>query len=668
MQLTLITVNFNNARATIGLLRALEKQANRDFDIIVVDNDSAPDDRAILGSYATSSPLRLDIIYSDRNRGFSGGNNLGIRKALAQGSDWLLLINNDTIVASNFIASLIPQIPPGPAIIGIALKEGDRIAYAGVVKWLRPTLPHAYHPVIRDSKPVIRSCYAIGAGMLVHQDVFEKIGFLDERYFLYFEDADFCMRAQREGIPLRFIRHPHITHRGSQTTLSLGSPLLLRYHMRNAILFNRLNGPLWARLLVPFWALSVTTKQFAKLALGHATSRSRAILAGIRDAFAGRWGRISTVPAIAIECESLEDTSWGVARMIRGLLAELTQREDLKGRLMLDLYFKARVPDEPWLISPLIRTHIVRSPAWLPAPVSFSLYYYILLPLRLWWDRPALTYWPNYMLPIIAPRPSLVMLTEDVWHEMRNPRRAWRYKAGYRVFATWAARHATRIMAISHASKQGLYRLFRISPSRIVVNELAVDATANGITPMPGPYLLFVGQALERRHLREAIEAFAHIAPRYSDFRFIAIGPDKYNPPVIDTLITQYNRTLGHPVFQRIEHVTDLDLQRFYAGAHVIVYVSEIEAFGLPPLEALSYGVSAVLADTALTREIYGEHAFFAPSCDTEGIVIALERALSDETARSRIRDAAQSIIARYSWKAHADRMLAIIEDIIAKK
>ncbi|MEK7638361.1 MAG: glycosyltransferase [Patescibacteria group bacterium] len=667
MQLTLITVNFNNARATVDLLRALEKQSNREFDVIVVDNDSQSDDRVLLGSYAISSPLRLDIIYSDRNRGFSGGNNLAIRKALVQESEWICLINNDTTVAPDFIASLVPQLPPDPTVIGIALKEGNRIAKSGIVRWLRPTLPHIYN----HSSLVTRHlslAYAIGAGMLVHREVFEKIGLLDERYFLYFEDADFCMRAQRADVPLRFLRHPIIMHGVSQTTQSLGSPLLLRYHMRNAILFNRLNGPLWARTVLPFWALFIAAKQSIKLAVGHATSQSRAMLAGIKDAIMGCWGYISTARTIAIECESLEDTSWGVARMIRGLLEELTRRDDLNGRFIFDLYFKARVPDESWLDSPLIRTHIVRAPAWLPVPVSFSLYYYVLLPLRLWWDRPSLTYWPNYMLPIIAPRPSLVMLTEDVWHEMRNPRRAMRYKLGYRVFATWASKCATRIMAISHASKQELHRLFRIPLSRIVVNKLAVDIPTTDTAPMPGKYILFVGQALERRHLREAIEAFTGIAPRYPDMRFVAIGPDKYEPPVIDALIAHHNRIIGRPVFQRIEHVSDTDLKRFYAGANAIVYVSEIEAFGLPPLEALSYGVPAVLADTALTREIYGEHAFFAPSCDTEGIAIALERALSDETARSRIRDAAQSIIARYSWKAHADRMLAIIEDIIAEK
>src|SRR4051812_34503995 len=184
--LTLITVNFNSAEHTIGLLKSLERQTEKGFDVIVVDNDSTPEDRALLGQYASSSPLRLDIIYSDTNRGFSGGNNLAIRKALAQESQWVLLINPDTTVDVDFIIQVRPRLHEKPCIIGFPLDEGERSAHAGMIQWLRWTLPHRYQKVTDRT-----GLYIIGASMLIHRSIFEKIGFLDERYFLYFEDADF---------------------------------------------------------------------------------------------------------------------------------------------------------------------------------------------------------------------------------------------------------------------------------------------------------------------------------------------------------------------------------------------------------------------------------------------------------------------------------------------
>lgn len=284
--LTLITINYNGAGDTIALLRSLESQTNKQFSVIVVDNASEPEDRAQLGEYAATSPLMLDIIYSDTNRGFSGGNNLAIRKALAQKSEWILLINNDTTVEADFITSL-PLDTPG--LIGLPIHEGEKIAYAGVVKWLVPTLPHA-----RFGRPKGKLLYVIGAGMLVHQSVFEKVGFLDERYFLYFEDADFSMRVRKTGIPILFVDHPLISHKVSQSTKLLGTPRLLHYHSRNSFLFNANNGPWWARGALPFLAFSRIMFQSIKARIMPSKrAEALAIRNGILDFYAKKFGPLT---------------------------------------------------------------------------------------------------------------------------------------------------------------------------------------------------------------------------------------------------------------------------------------------------------------------------------------------------------------------------------------
>jgi hypothetical protein len=289
--LTLITVNFNNARATIALLRSLEQQTNQEFDVIVIDNDSTHEDRGLLGQYASASTLKLDVIYSDQNRGFSGGNNIGVRKALAQGSEWLLFINNDTTVSEDFISTLRPHLTHEPALIGLPLGEGSRTAYAGEVVWNVATLPHRYIPVAGDSS----SLYAIGAGMAVHRDVFDQVGLMDERFFLYFEDAEFSLRTRAAGIPVRFLEYPVITHTVSESTRHLGSPLLLRYHARNALLMQSIWGPWWLKVALPFRSFFGILKQLVKVALMPSRRpASRAIAAGIIDFYARRFGKITT--------------------------------------------------------------------------------------------------------------------------------------------------------------------------------------------------------------------------------------------------------------------------------------------------------------------------------------------------------------------------------------
>jgi GT2 family glycosyltransferase len=292
--LAIITVNYNCARHTLELLRSLERQDNKQFSVIVVDNDSQPEDRALLGEYAASSSLNLDIIYSETNRGFSGGNNLAIRKALAQGSEWLLLLNPDTIASPDLVRRIQQTADDEMAIWQFPLAEPHgRTAYAGLVQWLKPTLKHLDHWPLARSLLQHHRLYAIGAALLVHRHVFEHVGMLDEHYFLYFEDADFSMRAHKLGIPVKFAREPMVRHGVSKSTSTLGSPLLLRYHARNALLFNKNHGPWWVQAALPVAAVYGIIFQFTKtILLPSRQAPSRAIMDGIIDFYAHRFGKI----------------------------------------------------------------------------------------------------------------------------------------------------------------------------------------------------------------------------------------------------------------------------------------------------------------------------------------------------------------------------------------
>ena len=325
---------------------------------------------------------------------------------------------------------------------------------------------------------------------------------------------------------------------------------------------------------------------------------------------------------IGIECESIEEDVYGVSRLVRKLLEQLASRPELAATHRFYLYFKKKIPSDPFLNSPLFVKRVT-TPRW--APASFNLHYHVWMVARAYWDGVRALYLPAYQLPLLWFKKSVVMLTEDIWREMHNPNVPFRYRLSYMIFANWAARAATRIMAISSDSKANLAELFGIAPKRITVNELAVDAPQE-TEPMPGSYLLFVGQAFQRRHLRETIAGFEQIASSHPDLRLVAIGPDKYQPPIVADLVQATNNRLGRSAVQHIERVSDGDLARWYAGARAISYVSWTEAFGLPPLEALTYRVPAILADTPLNRNIYGEHAVYV--CDAKDIGQALHRAL----------------------------------------
>lgn len=365
---------------------------------------------------------------------------------------------------------------------------------------------------------------------------------------------------------------------------------------------------------------------------------------------------------IGIECESIEDQTWGIGRIVNKLLENLANRPELASEFKFFLYFKSRIPDLPYLQSPLFVKKIVRLP---PVPSSFSLYYYVLLPIKLWFEGLDLMFFPSYMLPIIFRGKSLVMLTEDLYYEARSNALPFRYKLAYRVFGNWAAKHATRIMAISESSKKEVARLFKIAANKIVVNQLGVEAPKHPESKPKGNYILYVGQVFPRRHLKETMLAFEEIAPKFAGLKLIAIGKDKYNPPIIENLKNEINRRLGKEAIVYKEYVPEKELAELYSGAQLLVYISSKEAFGLPPLEALAYGIPPVVADEPINREIYGDKAFFVKnSGDTKSIAMTLSAALGDHTKQKEITNSADRTLARYNWLTHTDRFLEIVRKV----
>ncbi len=296
MKLSIITINYNSSENTIKLLESLKNQTDKDFEVVVVDNNSHDVEK--LMDYQTSE---TNIIYikNDRNLGYSGGNNTGIRKALQNGASWVLLLNNDTWVEDTFIGRLKAVLDPSAGsgqggregIVGLALDEGNKVAYAGQIQWLKPTLIHLPTSQVGNTKSVDKS-YAIGGAMLIHKSVFDKIGLLDENYFLYFEDADFCQKARKARIPISFLSEIKISHSVSASTKKLGSSLLLRYHYRNALYFNLKNGPLYIKLSVWPWSWLIMVKQIIKIIVGKNREQSLAILKGVGDWYAGRMGKL----------------------------------------------------------------------------------------------------------------------------------------------------------------------------------------------------------------------------------------------------------------------------------------------------------------------------------------------------------------------------------------
>lgn len=295
----IVILQYNNSQDTIRCLDSVKELDYPNYEVIIVDNGSNVKDvnkirNWIQKEHHSDSYTKYEILDTKYNSGYSGGNNIGIKYALENRADYLLILNPDTTIRKNTLTKLIEAAESDSqiGILGPAVNENGKTVYGGKIDWLQPELSHLVVELLSELSGSTTKFYIPGAAMLIKRQVIEKIGLLDERYFLYFEDADFCKRAKQAGFKLAIVPDAVVHHKPSSSTFSLGTPLLLRYHYRNAHLFNWKNGPPWVKFILPFWSFFIIIKQLTKLLLGREREISKAILAGVVDFYRRRLGKI----------------------------------------------------------------------------------------------------------------------------------------------------------------------------------------------------------------------------------------------------------------------------------------------------------------------------------------------------------------------------------------
>lgn len=252
-----VLVNWNNARDTIDCIKSLESVSYGDFEVIVVDNGSTD------GSTEDISQAfpETTIIRNNKNLGFAGGNNPGIKFALDKGADYVLLLNNDTVVAPDFIARMVELAELSPAIGIVSPKiyyfsEPDRLWFAGgVIDLWRGNTRHLGDLEIDKGQcdSVQDVDFVSGCAMLVKRKVIEDIGMLYEPMFLYYEDSDFCARSRRAGYRIVMAPEGKIWHKVSSTTGRI-KDLQYYYGTRNMFIFEKRNASLvQLAIFIPYY-------------------------------------------------------------------------------------------------------------------------------------------------------------------------------------------------------------------------------------------------------------------------------------------------------------------------------------------------------------------------------------------------------------------------------
>jgi len=272
-KISIIILNWNGWKDTLECLESIYKINYQNYDVLVVDNGSEDDSLTHIHEYAhglsifnfdprelalfeylnhndnvnedyfkLNSNQRMILIKNSCNAGFSAGNNIGIKFSLKNlKSDYILILNNDTVVQENFLDELVDFAGKDPqiGIVGPGVyyyDKPDKLAYIGQnIDLCDAKISDPPHEL---GKPV-QLDYIVGCGLLIKSSVIEKIGLLDPDYFLYYEDADWCLRAKKKGYKVFYVPKSKIWHKISDEKRSVAS---YYYGNRNSFLFVKKNN------------------------------------------------------------------------------------------------------------------------------------------------------------------------------------------------------------------------------------------------------------------------------------------------------------------------------------------------------------------------------------------------------------------------------------------
>jgi GT2 family glycosyltransferase len=232
-----IVLNWNSAEETAECIRSLLSSSYDNLLVVIVDNAST--DNSV--EYLTAAFPSIRILTNNVNTGYAGGNNLGVKWALNINAEYILILNNDVIVDINLVSTLIDKIKINSKIGVITgkvyYKDNQKRIYSGAGKFVRWRCSGVNRGAIIDRMSLKeKDCdvdFLSGALFLTRVEVFRRVGLLDERYFMYFEDLDFSRKVLKQYSIIYTPQAISYHKSGGGTHWGNYSDIYLYYHTRN---------------------------------------------------------------------------------------------------------------------------------------------------------------------------------------------------------------------------------------------------------------------------------------------------------------------------------------------------------------------------------------------------------------------------------------------------
>ena len=307
-KIAIVILNWNGKENTLACLRSISRLQSTDYSLqtIVIDNASSDESVESIKYYVSGiKGSKIELIVNNKNLGYAGGNNVGIRYAIDVEAEYVLILNNDTLVDRNLIEELL-KVAKTDEKIGIVAPKiyfapgfefhrdrykknelGKVIWYAGgTMDWANVIGSHRGVDEVDQGQynKIEKTDFASGCCLLLKAELIKKVGMFDEKYFLYYEDSDLSERAKKAGFDIVYAPKAVLWHKNAGSAGGSGSTLQDYYITRNRLLFGMRYAPIRAKIAL------------FRESIGLLTSGREWQKKGVADFYGGRFGKGNYVP------------------------------------------------------------------------------------------------------------------------------------------------------------------------------------------------------------------------------------------------------------------------------------------------------------------------------------------------------------------------------------
>ncbi|MDA8153518.1 MAG: glycosyltransferase [Acidithiobacillus sp.] len=672
-----ILLNWNNAADTIRCLRSLRYLRGARPEVVVVDNGSTDDSVACIRAAAAHLGFPVTILETGSNLGFGGGCNVGIRHALEQGADYLWLLNTDAIPHPDALRSLVEAMERDAQVgaVGSVIYDLERPEHiqtwgGGQVHLRLGVTHHHRHPVKAGQLHYLTACSLLLRGVSLAQT-----GLFDEKtFFMYWEDADLCLRLRQKGWNLAVAERSLVWHRTS-SSLGRTHPLKDYYVTISVGHFQRRYAP---SPLVAM-ALGMTARITRRAAMGRWLN-VRAMVAALRhqpppDTVTPPRGLASCsgkdILRVAIEASTLHGAKAGIGHYAATMSQQLASAPGVELRYFTAQEY-AKLPPHPTGL--LTR----QKPRWrqripMGRQVQYQLQRWRLAQLSQNW-HPDLVFGPNFIVPP-TDAPS-VLVIHDLSHlrypETHPPERVAFLKRQLRP----AIARSSAVVVDSHFTEQEVLSYFPeaagrlhviypgLEPRMAVPPSTAVETALNALLKGDDRrFFLFLSTLEPRKNLAGLLAAYTALPAVIREAHpLVLVGQMGWQESNFAAVLTGM---VERGEVRMLGYLRDELLPALYRRALALVYPSLYEGFGLPPIEAMATGCPVLVANVSSLPEVCGDAALYCDPLDVGSITAGMRRLAEDDALCARLAAAGPARAALYSWEDAATQVLEVMREVV---